>query len=340
MAQEAAAQGVGGAGAPAGARGAGSLPGAALGRRQAGVAEAAAPCLSLLAYDFAGADGRALAGVLDRWGAVLARPSGVTVTLGLGPAAGRLLPGAVPVAFGQLPPLPGDRLAPERGGGDLLLQLTGGTPERLAAVAAGLAAAAEGVLVRRWAQHGRTAPAPPGETPRNLFGFKDGTANPGPGEGAWIWLPDGPHAGGTYLVYRRIAMDTAAFGALTPAEQEAVIGRRRADGSPLGGTREHEDPDLYAKTPEGRYLIPATAHVRLTNPRLDGGARMLRRGYTYTDGPGDQGLLFCAYLLDPALFVRVQQRLAARDALGRFVEHRASAVFYLPPRGTPLGPRW
>ncbi|MER5638964.1 Dyp-type peroxidase [Kitasatospora sp. NPDC002227] len=290
------------------------------------------PHLLLLAYDTPGAAAE-LREVCERWSAVLDRErTALTATLGIGPAAAGRLGLVTPVPFADLPPLPGDRLDPALGGGDVLLQLTGACAQRLDALAAALEVPG---LVPRWRRHGYVPAGPAGQTPRNLFGFKDGSANPGPAEGQWIWLPSGPCAGGSFLVHRRIAMDTTAFAALPPERQEAVVGRRRTDGSPLGGTREHEDPDLYAKTPEGRYLIPATAHIRLTNSRLDGGARMLRRGYTYTDGPGEQGLLFCAYLRDPALFVRVQERLAQRDALTPFVEHRASGVYYLPPPGPP-----
>ncbi|MER5362286.1 hypothetical protein [Streptomyces sp. NPDC002785] len=83
--------------------------------------------------------------------------------------------------------------------------------------------------------------------------------------------------------------------------------------------------------------MPATAHVRLASPRFDGGARMLRRSYSYDDGPTDRGLLFCAFMRDPAQFTRVQNRMAARDALNPFLQHRASAVAYVLPGAAPAG---
>lgn len=131
-------------------------------------------------------------------------------------------------------------------------------------------------------------------------------------------------------------MDVAAFAALPADRRDLVIGRRAGDGAPLTGSAEHDEPDVYAKNPDGSYVIPATAHVRLSSPRLDGGARMLRRGYSYDDGPDDRGLLFCAFMRDPAQFTRVQTRLATRDALNPFVQHQASAVAYVLP-GAPEG---
>ncbi|WP_405015754.1 Dyp-type peroxidase [Kitasatospora sp. NBC_00070] len=307
--------------------------------RQPGLDTPQLPHALLLAYDLPDASGSraasALSALLGGWTGTT-RTAAVTAVLGVGPGLPRRVPLRVPEAFGELPALPGDRLDPARSGADVLLQLCGDDPEVLGATADLLDRQAGGLLAPRWRQAGHLPPTPPGETPRNLFAFKDGTANPGASGERWVWLPDGPYAGGTFLVYRRIAMRTAAFAGLSGEEQEAVIGRRRDDGRPLGGAHEHDEPDFGAKTPNGRYVIPATAHIRAANPRLDGGARMLRRGYTYSDGPDDEGLLFCAYMTDPALFVRVQRRMAESDALTPFVEHRASAVLFVPP-GAPAG---
>lgn len=56
----------------------------------------------------------------------------------------------------------------------------------------------------------------------------------------------------------------------------------------------------------------------------------------------DAGLLFAAFTRDPdQQFVALQHRLAARDALNRFIEHTGSAIFAIPPgapRGGWLGP--
>lgn len=53
-------------------------------------------------------------------------------------------------------------------------------------------------------------------------------------------------------------------------EQERVTGRTKAEGAPLGGTREHDPVDVAA--------LPADAHVTLAHPSAHGGATTLRRG--------------------------------------------------------------
>ncbi|WP_406162423.1 hypothetical protein [Streptomyces canus] len=92
---------------------------------------------------------------------------------------------------------------------------------------------------------------------------------------------------------------------------------------------------LLSKTPEGRYTTPLHAHVRAAGSRYDGGAPMLRRGYTYDNGAADQGLLFLVYMRDPTLFTRVRERLTTRDDLHPYPEHRASALAYVPPTPAP-----
>ncbi|MFF4081950.1 Dyp-type peroxidase [Streptomyces sp. NPDC001777] len=310
-------------------------------RTQPGIATAQAAHVLLLAHDLSPArpGPAAVRRVLsDWWTDWTTRPSpGLTPTVAIGPFLHRKLGLTAPPRLKDLPTFPHDRLDPRHGGGDVLVQLCGPSAAACEQAAARLTARATGILVPRWRQPGFLPPHPTGQTPRNLFGFKDGTQNPPPHElTRWIWHDDGS----TYLVYRRIHMHTDTFTALPTTRQEQIIGRHRTTGAPLGAHHEHDPANLYAKTPQGRYHIPADAHIRLAHPRLDGGARMLRRGYTYDNGPHDHGLLFLAYLRDPALFTRVQERLATTDALTPFIEHRASAIAHVlppPPPGTPLG---
>ncbi|MFB6816056.1 Dyp-type peroxidase [Streptomyces sp. NPDC056347] len=328
------------------------------GARQAGVAAPQQPATYLLAFDLprtsSAAGRRALRKVLGALTETLAAAASdgpadprlqgggttrLTSLVGIGPALAARLALDVPASFGELPPFPGDRLDPRRSNGDLLVQLCAADRWTLTVVAELVGGAARTAgAVPRWTQSGFLPHTPPGTTPRNLFGTKDGTANPDHAAAErWVWGPSGGHGDSTVLVYRRIRMDVTGFASLSESRRDRAIGRRTHDGVALSGTAEHDEPDIYTKNPDGSYVIPATAHVRLASPRFDGGARMLRRSYSYDDGPSDRGLLFCAFMRDPAQFTRVQNRLAARDALNPFLRHRASAVAYVLPGAASAG---
>src|SRR5690606_19016828 len=150
----------------------------------------------------------------------------------------------------------------------------------------------------------------PTETPRNLLGFKDGTANLDSGDAAlmdryvWVGSDDGEPdwaVGGSYQVVRRIRRFVEFWDRTRLAEQEAIFGRHKVSGAPLGMSDEFDDPD-YASDPDGER-IPLNAHIRLANPRTPETEDnlLLRRGFSYArgfDGGGrlGQGLGFVCYL--------------------------------------------
>ncbi|MGQ4358295.1 Dyp-type peroxidase [Streptomyces sp. SAS_272] len=265
------------------------------------------------------------------------RESRLTATLGVGPGLPDRLGLRAPDALRDLPSFPGDRLDPARCGGDVLVQLCADSADVTEATAATLTRLAGDALVPRWRQAGFLPPSPDGGgTPRDLLGFKNGSANPTAEEcERWVWSGDA-----TYLVVRRVHLRVEDFARLAVHRQEEVVGRRRATGAPLDGGSEDDEVDPLAKDAQGRYTTPPRSHVRAVSPRLDDGARMLRRSYSYADGPTDQGLLFLAFMRDPALFARVQRRMAAQDDLTAFIQARGSAVAYVLPGagpGRPLG---
>ncbi len=270
-----------------------------------------------------------------------AQPAGLTVTVGLGSrvfeALGR--PDARPPGLVDLPAFGIDRLEERWSGGDVLVQI--GSDDRMA-VAHALRVLSQGRPALRHGPLGAARlPARRGGTPRNLMGQVDGTANPAGGEfDTAVWATSGPdwHVGGTTLVLRRIRMDLEGWDLMGRPEREQVIGRRLDNGAPLTGAAERDVPDLEALGRDGLPVIPSFAHIRLAAPG-DGVPRMLRRGYSYDDGPGDSGLLFAAYQADIATqFLPVQQRLAERDLLNRWTTPVGSAVFAIAP-GCPPG-RW
>ncbi len=277
-------------------------------------------------------------------------PAGVTVSIGIG-ASGLSAAGLdVPPALRPLPSFPTDRLRPERSGGDLGVQLCGTDPLAVAVASRALIGSVPGLLRPRWSQGGflrGSAATDPAATPRNLMGQLDGTDNPtGARQSLAVWVPSGVApswmAGGSYLVCRRIRMLLDSWEQLPTTAQEAVIGRRKTTGAPLSGHLEHDNPD-FAAALDGQPVIAPNAHVRLAHPTSNAGATMLRRGYSYDDGidaagQPDSGLFFQAFQTDPhQVFVPIQRRLAATDALNSFIRHEASAVFALPAGASPGG---
>ncbi|MFJ4159947.1 Dyp-type peroxidase [Microbacterium testaceum] len=272
-------------------------------------------------------------------------PGDLTVTIGIGPRLVAALDPSLPGAQ-ALPTFASDAaLDPQLSGGDLLIAAYGSDAGVLHGVVAHVLAAVPGAT-RRWSQTGVRG-AGDGTVVRNPLGYHDGIIVPhGQTElAANVWIPDGPAAGGTIAVIRRLRLDVDRFRAQPGERQDAIIGRRRQDGSPLSGGALTDAVDLRAKTPEGEYVIPLRSHARAAHPSFTGSALMLRRGYAYSNAvaPGtrsDDGLLFICFQKDLDTFVRTQQRLDDVDDLMTYATATASASFLVVPGRTtddPLG---
>jgi deferrochelatase/peroxidase EfeB len=142
---------------------------------------------------------------------------------------------------------------------------------------------------------------------REQFGFRDGLRNipaaerpeavfldPGrsPEEAPWT-------AGGSYAAYIKIKQDLDAMAAKSETEQEAIIGRRKSDGSRLDLSPGTEP---YTEQPFEQVACPAVAsHIRKVGPRgaLHDETRIFRRGVPYLtlngDGSTEAGLQFVSY---------------------------------------------
>ncbi len=275
--------------------------------------------------------------------------SGLTVTVGFGPSLFQRfgLRGARPDALVDLPHFAGDALEAARCGGDLAIQACANDPQVAVHAVRNLARIAFGTAAVRWSQlgFGRTSSTSSSQdTPRNLFGFKDGTANVRAEDAdaaQHVWVPpgDGPDwmVNGSYLVARRIRMTIETWDRTSLREQEAVIGRDKRAGAPLSGGDEFTDPNFASTGSDGQPLIAVDSHVALAHPSRFGGVRLLRRGYNFTDGSDglgrlDAGLFFLAFQRDIRTgFLPVQTELAGRDALNEYLQHVGSAVFAVPP---------
>jgi deferrochelatase/peroxidase EfeB len=287
-------------------------------------------------------------------------PARLTITFGLGPGVferdgeDRLgLLARRPALLTPLGALPGDQLEPQLSDGDICVQACADDPQVAFHAVRNLARAGRGGAVLRWTQlgFGRSSSTTSDQvTLRNLQGFKDGTNNlHGDDEQAMsrhVWVgaqePQGWFRGGTYMVTRRIRMFIEAWDRDTLSDQQNVIGRFKASGAPLTGRHEHDPVDLAARTGGGGGgggpVIARDAHIRLAAPASNDGQRILRRGYSFTDGidPAtgelDAGLFFICFQRDPhRQFAAIQRRLGASDALGEYIQHRSSALFAIPP---------
>ena len=277
-------------------------------------------------------------------------PAGLTITFGFGPSLfdDRFgLASRKPAALEPLPRFSGDALDPDQSGGDLCIQACADDPQVAVHAIRNLSRIAFGRAAIRWSQlgFGRTSSTTTSQaTPRNLFGFKDGTANikaeerDAVADYVWAQGSDGASwmAGGTYLVARKIRMVIESWDRTRLEEQERVIGRDKGEGAPLSGGTEFTEPDFDKPDDDGSPRIAEDAHVRLSHPTANGGARLLRRGYNFVDGNDalgrlDAGLFFLSFQRDPEQFVTVQRSLAGHDALNEYIKHVGSAIFAIPP---------
>ena len=260
-----------------------------------------------------------------------------------------------PAPLVDLPTFAGDELDPARSGGDILVQACADDAQVAYHAARNLARIGRGTVVVRWAQlgFGRTSTTSVHQaTPRNLMGFRDGTNNlraedaAGLAQHVWVGAGDDPAwmAGGTYAVVRRIRMLIEIWDRSSLGDQEATIGRLKVTGAPIGRTAENDPVPLEDRAADGSLLVPRDAHVRLSAPSDNGGTKLLRRGYSFTDGLDprtgelDAGLFFVCFQRDPrSQFIPIQQRLAGSDALNEYIRHTGSGIYAVPPGVQPGG---
>jgi len=326
----------------------------ASGVHQAGIARPASPQRQTLVqvFDLAGSGTDWVAGV----GSVIGElttigsprsselfPDGagdLTITVGIG---ARLSAEAAAALDGGLPSFKqDDTIAESDRGGDVMISACASDPGVLAAAITAVAAALPSATPR-WGQRGFRSPGD-GTVVRNPIGFLDGIIVPhGDAElESNVWIADGPFAGGTICVLRRLRLRARDFEAMPLDEQEAAIGRRRADGVPLTGGGPSDQVDLQAKTAEGEYLIPLHSHARAAHPSFTGSDLMLRRGYGFdngitADGIADAGLLFVCFQRSQRTFVATQNRLDEVDDLMKFATPTATASFVVLPGSQLFG---
>ena len=230
-----------------------------------------------------------------------------------------------PKLFRDLPAFPKEQLREQYTGGDIVIQACADDEQVAFHAVRNLIRKGRNKVTMKWSQSGFAAIGDRMETPRNLFGFKDGTANVTTVKDfdkvVWAdsqdWMKNG-----SYMAVRRIIMHLETWDRTNLQEQENTFGRYKESGAPFGKKDEFDEVDLS--------LLPVDSHVRLAK-EVD--LPILRRSYSYSDGIDpktgqfDAGLLFIAFQKDPDRFVKIQTNLGADDKMNEYVTHIGSGLF-------------
>ena len=230
-----------------------------------------------------------------------------------------------PKLFRDLPAFPKEQLREQYTGGDIVIQACADDEQVAFHAVRNLIRKGRNKVTMKWSQSGFAAIGDRMETPRNLFGFKDGTANVTTEKDfnkvVWADSQDWMN-NGSYMAVRRIIMHLETWDRTNLKEQENTFGRYKESGAPFGKQNEFDEVDLS--------LLPVDSHVRLAK---EVNLPILRRSYSYSDGIDpktgqfDAGLLFIAFQKDPDSFVKIQTNLGADDKMNEYVTHIGSGLF-------------
>ncbi|WP_394261262.1 Dyp-type peroxidase [Moraxella boevrei] len=259
---------------------------------------------------------------------------GLTLTFGISPSFLQKLnlTDKAPPEFSDLPNFPRDQIRPELSGGDICVQACADDPQVAFHAVRQLVRQARSLVTMKWSQTGYNAFDTGHETPRNLFGFKDGTANKNTLEDAdkWLWIDEGVFKNGTYLVARIIQMHLETWDRTSLQGQEDTFGRHRESGASIGKTGEFDEFDVNEKNANGKTLVPDISHMGLAKRT---GLQMLRRSYSYASGIDaktgqfNAGLLFISFQKSPMQFSVIQNAFGKVDKMNEYTTHIGSGLF-------------
>jgi len=237
-----------------------------------------------------------------------------------------------PLYLQDIPRMPNDHIDADFKAGDIVAQICADNQQVAFHALRNLIRIASGQAVVNWIEEGFIS-APEGKTPRNLFGFKDGTANllhQNPeGFNQVVWADAGEPAwmkGGSYLAYRKIRMLLEVWDRTSLKAQEDTFGRAKESGAAYGSKEEFE--------PVQTSELPQTSHVFLAK---QSGQAIHRRAYSYTGaidprtGQLDAGLLFLSYQRNPQeQFIPMLRMMQSKDKLNEYTQHIGSAMYACP----------
>lgn len=274
---------------------------------------------------------------------VAQEPANLTITVGLGENFYNIVGKEKPAQLKKLPEFSTDKLRPEWGQTDFIIQVSSNDPLTLSHTVRMLNKSLANIATVQWRQDGYlpVADAVEGsESKRNLMGQVDGTVNPKPNtkefdDMVWVASDNELENNGTVLVLRRIKLLMDEWDLLDQVGQEDSIGRQRGSGAPIGGTYESEDIPLEEYDENGLPVIPLDSHARVARGDADG-PTIFRRPYNYDagfiDGELEFGLLFAMYANDlDSGFIPMQERIAQSDAFNEWNETIGSSVYFILP---------
>lgn len=157
---------------------------------------------------------------------------------------------------------------------------------------------------------------------RDLIDFVDGTENPHDAErAAAVLVPDGPNAGGAFLIVQRYIDRDELWAKQTTEEQEGVIGRTKMD--------DIEIPDS-AKKPY--------AHNVKSKVELDGNEIKMYRQNRAIGNALEHGTMFVGFAAELSTITTSLTQMITADADGNydhlldFVDARTGGAFFVPPQ--------
>lgn len=236
-----------------------------------------------------------------------------------------------PEELKELPHFPRDQLKEAYSGGDICIQACADDPQVVFHAVRNLVRVARGNVTLKWSQSGFNS-FENDDTPRNLFGFKDGTGNPkGEALNDLVWYQGNNWLkGGTFMIVRRVQMHLETWDRTNLNGQEETFGRHRDTGAPIGGKEEFQAVDLSAKNDKGKPMISEISHLHLAKKT---GLNILRRSFSYASGVDsrtgqfDAGLLFISFQKDPQMFITIQNSLGNIDKMNEYITHVGSGLF-------------
>lgn len=263
---------------------------------------------------------------------------GLTLTFGISPSFLKKLnlTDKAPPEFSDLPHFPRDQIRPELSGGDICIQACANDPQVAFHAVRQLVRQARSLITMKWSQSGYNSFDDETQTPRNLFGFKDGTANADTLKdlGKWLWATGTDKTtwfdGGTYLVARIIQMHLETWDRTSLVGQEDTFGRHRDTGAAIGKAGEFDAFDVNEKDDKGNLVIAEPTHMGLAKRT---GLQLLRRSFSYSSGIDPKtgqfnaGLLFISFQKSPVQFSVIQNAFGNTDKMTEYTTHIGSGLF-------------